>query len=305
MTRFRTADHLGTFPAGSPEWLALRADGLGGSEIAAVLGLSPWESRFSLWHRKRGEAAPQADSDEMRAGRYLEPAVAAMFADARPELRLRRAGTYRSRERPWQIANPDRIITGPAGREVLEIKTARSADSWGEPGTDEIPVYYRAQVLHYLDVLGLQVARIAVLIGGTNLREYVVNWNVEEAELLREAGAEFMRTVERGERPSIDEHAETYRVIRESHPDLDDVEVEISRELAWQYRTAVDAYRAAEVEKRRATAALADALGTGRRAVCDGVSIAIRKPGRNGGTPFLAPSPVKNSTSTRIEAAAA
>ena len=49
---------IGTFSPGSEEWLAARADGLGGSEVAAVLGLSPFESRFSLWHRKAGRVGP-------------------------------------------------------------------------------------------------------------------------------------------------------------------------------------------------------------------------------------------------------
>lgn len=303
MTRFRTADHLGTFPAGSPEWLALRADGLGGSEIAAVLGLSPFESLFSLWHRKRGEAAPQAENDEMRAGKYFEAGIVEWFGDEHPGYRVRRAGTYRSKARPWQIANPDRIITGPAGREVLEIKNVRNADGWGEPGTDEVPVYYRAQVLWYLDVLGLSRARFAIVVAGSNFREYVVEQSADEVAILRQAGAEFMRTVGEGERPSIDEHAETYRVIRDSHPEIDDVDVEISRELADSYRAALAAHKDAEAAKKRATAQLADVLGEARRAMCDGESIAIRKPGRTGAAPFVTPSPVK-TTPSRIEAPA-
>src|SRR5690606_38224851 len=303
MTRFRTADYLGTFPSGSPEWLALRADGLGGSEIAAGLGLSPWESRFSLWHRKRGEAAPQADNDEMRAGRYLEPAVAAMFIDAHPEMRVRRAGTYRSKARRWQIANPDRIITGSSGqRGVLEIKTARNADGWGEPGTDEVPVYYRAQVLWYLDVLGLSRAHIAVLIGGVDFREYAVEWNADEVDILRQAGAEFMRTVREGERPNIDEHGETYQVIRERHPDIDDRDVEITAEQRDAYRAAVAAHKTAAAIKRQAGAVLADLMGDPRRAVCGGEPIAIRKAQRKGALPSVTASPIK--TPSRIEAAA-
>ena len=45
---------LGWFEPGTSDWHAARANGIGGSEIAAVLGLSPYESRFSLWHRKKG-----------------------------------------------------------------------------------------------------------------------------------------------------------------------------------------------------------------------------------------------------------
>ncbi|MDQ3578214.1 MAG: YqaJ viral recombinase family protein, partial [Actinomycetota bacterium] len=60
---------VGDFAPGSPEWHAARAQGLGGSEIAAVLGLSPWESRFSLWHRKTGTASPVVENDIMYWGK--------------------------------------------------------------------------------------------------------------------------------------------------------------------------------------------------------------------------------------------
>ncbi len=300
-----TAELLGHYEPGSPEWHNIRARGLGGSEIAAVLGLSPYESRFSLWHRKQGLADPQPENDAMRAGRYLEPAVAQMFADAHPEYQLDITGTWRNRARPWQIANPDRLIITETGRELLEIKTARTADGWGTEGTDEIPVYYRAQVLWYLDVLGLDRAHVAVLISGQDYAEYVIEHSPDEVEILREHGAEFVRTVAEGERPSIDEHGETYRVIRELHPDIEDTSVELPRSVAWQYRAALDAYRTAEAEKRRAAAAVADAMGTARRAYCDGQPIAIRKAGRNGATPHVAPAPAARTTRTTTEETAA
>src|SRR5205823_13949319 len=68
---------VGDFEPGSPEWHAARARGLGGSEIAAVLGLSPWESKFSLWHRKMGLASPVVETDEMYWGKLHEPTILA------------------------------------------------------------------------------------------------------------------------------------------------------------------------------------------------------------------------------------
>ena len=75
---------VGNFEPGSPQWQAARARGIGGSEIAAVLGLSPWESRFSLWHRKMGLAAPVAQNDVMYWGNRLEGVI-------RDEFNLRHA----------------------------------------------------------------------------------------------------------------------------------------------------------------------------------------------------------------------
>ncbi|GAA2773039.1 lambda-exonuclease family protein [Saccharopolyspora taberi] len=297
------AELVGHFEPGSQEWHAARAEGLGGSEIAAVLGLSPFESRFSLWHRKAGLAGAVEETEQMRAGKYFEDGIAAWFADEHPELQVRRMGTWRNRERPWQIANPDRSAKGPEGYEVVEIKNVYDADGWGEPGTDEVPVYYRAQVLWYLDVLGLSRARIAIAIAGCKFREYVVPYSADEAAILRREAVEFLRTIRERERPSIDEHTETYQVIREMHPDIDPAQVEISRQLAWQFRTAHEAYSAAKAEKQAATSAVADAMGTARRAFCDGEQIAMRQ-ARNGGTPFVVATKPKPTT-TRIEDAAA
>ncbi|QWF80120.1 YqaJ viral recombinase family nuclease [Amycolatopsis sp. CA-230715] len=297
------AVRVGTFEPGSAEWFAARASALGGSEVAAVLGLSPWESRFSLWHRKKGAASAADDNAVMRWGRWLEDPIARAFAAAHPEYRVRRCGTWASRARRWQVATPDRLLSSLTERALLEIKTAHNADEWGEPGTDEIPIYYRTQTLWQLDTLGLSRAHVAVLISGSDYREYAVDWNIAEVSVLREAAREFLDTLERDERPDIDEHTATYRTVRALHPRIDDVEVEIAAPLADRYRAAVAEHKAAEDAKRRAAAEVLDALGTGRRAVVDGESIAIRVPGTGDSPPSLRPSPIR-STPQKVSAAA-
>lgn len=297
------AFRLGSWEPGSAEWSAARSSGLGGSEIAAVLGLSPWESRFSLWHRKKGIIPATPDNDAMSRGRRLEPVVASWFADEHPEYRVRRTGTWANRRRPWQIATPDRVLYARNGRGLLEIKTSTEPDEWGAPGTDEVPIFYRCQVMWQLDTMGLSRAYVAVLTTRLDFREYVVDWNAAEAEVLRTEAREFLDTLDRDERPDLDEHGATYRTVRELHPDIDDVEVEIDPALAERYRAAVAEHKVAEAAKQRATVEVLDALGTGRRAVVDGESIAIRVPGRGDAPPSLRPSPVR-STPRKVSAAA-
>ena len=108
--RVGDAELIGVFEHASPAWHAARADGIGGSEISAVLGLSIWESRFSLWHRKAGGFPPREASTEMEAGRRLEPVICEVFAERHPGLETRRGGTFRNCERRWQIANPDQLV---------------------------------------------------------------------------------------------------------------------------------------------------------------------------------------------------
>lgn len=313
---------VGDFEPGSPEWHAARAHGIGGSEIAAVLGLSPFESRFSLWHRKKGLAAPVVQNDVMYWGNRLEAVVRDEFnlrhaGDLRP---ARTVGTWRHRNRPWQIANPDGLILpaaepcgcefhrepvccdlndcGPCCEdcptcptlhrgegELYEGKTAFNDDGWGEPGTDEIPVYYRTQCLWYLDVFGLRRCHVAVLISGSDYREYLVERSPDEVQIMLDAAREFLDTLERGERPDIDEHDATYQIVREMHPEIDDVKVDIPGHIAIPYLDALDAHKAAAAEKQRTAAMLADFMGTARRAYFDGEQIAMRVAGRGPDSP--------------------
>ncbi|MBO0875327.1 MAG: YqaJ viral recombinase family protein [Pseudonocardia sp.] len=58
------------------EWFAARRQGVTASEIAAILGLSPWDSAFAIYHRKMGVLDNQPDSDVLSLGRRLEPWIA-------------------------------------------------------------------------------------------------------------------------------------------------------------------------------------------------------------------------------------
>jgi putative phage-type endonuclease len=271
-TRINTAEFVGNFEPGSAQWHAARADGLGGSEIAPILGLSPWESLFSLWHRKAGLASPTAEDDIMYWGKLHEPTIRSEFNRRHLENPAVEVGTWRHVDRPWQIANPDGLMDGA----LFEAKTARADDGWGEPGTDEIPVYYRAQVLWYLDVFALPLAHVAVLIGGSDYREYQVGASPDEAAFMRDKASAFLATVKRRERPDIDEHSATYQVIRELHPDIVDERVDVPASIATSYLDANAAHKHAQAEKQRAATALADFMGNARRAYFDGDQIAMR-----------------------------
>lgn len=289
----KPAVRLGTFPPGSEEWHAARASRLGASEIAAVLGLSPWESKFSLWHRKAGIVPPVEETEEMRWGTVLEAPIAAEWTRRHPELTVQRTGTWVSTDRPWQLANVDRMVWtrpqhGPQTRVPLEIKWSPNGSAWGPSETDEIPVYYRCQVLQQLDVLGAPWGFVAALVGG-ELREYGVEYDPDDVAVLRQAGVEFMASLPSeenpdGVRPDLDDSDHTYRTLKQLHPGIDGQDAEVDAELARYYRAAMGMSRLAERTAQHAKNRLLDAMGTARRAVCGEERIAIRSPGPRGVT---------------------
>ncbi|QVQ51323.1 YqaJ viral recombinase family protein [Spiractinospora alimapuensis] len=289
---------------GSAAFFAQRARRVGGSDVAAILGLSPWESAFSLWHRKAGLAGEQPENPQMDWGRRLEPAIAAAFADAHPELRVGAGGVWALGDAVAsdRLASPDRLIYtrhGRKARAVLEIKTARDDTGWGEPGTAQIPVYYRCQVLWYLDVLDLDTAHVAVLVAGSDYREYVITRDgaEEEIALMRRAATDFIASLpgpdRPGSRPPIDGATATYQVVKTLPDGVDDVEVDVPGFVADEYREALAAAKNAEAEKRRATSTILDLIGTGRRAVCLGAPVATRVVRDDGTTKSLMPARAK------------
>ena len=283
---------LGMFTPGTPQWDAARS-GLvvTATEIAAVLGLSPWQSRFSLWHAKAGLASPPFEANPaIEWGVRLEDAVATRFHDDHPEWLPMPAGTWRSASRPWQVATPDRLLypitdaadwTGAADlaedpTALLEIKTSPQGTEWGEVGSDDIPVYYRAQVLWQLDTLGLDTCHVAVLIGGCDYREYTVAYDPDEALLLRDAAQGFLHDVRHRVRPPIDGSDATWQTVKRQHPDIDDTDIEVPAGIADRYETARIHAASAADELAVAKAALLDAMGSARRAIRGDRLIAYR-----------------------------
>ena len=273
----------------SPEWHALRARGLGGSEIAAVVGLSPFTSRFALWHRKRGTLPEETANNNMSWGIHLEPLLCDYFAELHPEFWSMEAGTLCHNERSWQIANVDRLLypttdvtakTAPLG--LLEVKTAHQYDAheWGAHGSDEIPPYYKCQTLWYLDTLGLQTAHLAVLIGGSDYREYVIHYDAEQAAWLRAEGEAFWTEVVEGTVPPIDGHDATYQAVRALHPEINGEDVEIPADLYDAYRATKADEDAAATEHQRIKAEVLDVMGQAQRALVGDTAVLRRQKGR-------------------------
>lgn len=256
-TRLGDAVHIGTWEPGTPEWNEARRDTINGSEIAAVLGISPYDSPFSLWHRKAGRIGEVEQSDEMYWGNQLEPVIRDEF-NRRHQRAFAPSGLFRHHERMWQGGGPDGIDDG----ELLECKTARYDEGWGEPGSDQIPVHYRAQCLWYLDVFGYQVCHVAVLIAGSEFREYRIKRDDAELVPMRAAATAFLETLRAGQAPPLDGHEATYQAMRELHPDIEPGRVDLPAAIALPYLQAVAAAKDAEAEKRHRAAAVLDAMGS-------------------------------------------
>jgi len=153
-------------------WLARRRAGIGGSDVAGILGLFRWRTPLDVYLDKTGQSDPTPDNEPMLWGRLLEPLVIAEFSRRHGITVDGLTGVLEHPEHPFMLASLDGWA--PDLKAVVEAKTARTADGWGEPGSDEIPAYYQTQVAHYMAVTGAQMAFIPVLIGASDFRVYQV-----------------------------------------------------------------------------------------------------------------------------------
>lgn len=287
---------LGQAEPRSPEWHELRAGGIGASEIAAVAGLSPYESAFHLWHVKKGNIPGPELSNAMDWGNRLEPVVIDWFREQHPDWYvIDQPGTYAHEARLWQRCNPDAVIDYPATGvdSLLQVKTSRYGDGFGPSGSDQIPLHYACQVQWEMDVFGLDHCWLAVLIGGNDPREYRIEADPEGQATLREVGAKFWESLQAGDEPRIDASDSTYEAVRKLHPDIDpETDVDLDPALYGRYILSKQDADSATAAHQQAKAELLAVLGTARRAVVDGIPVLRRQPGRGGSVSLY---PIKES----------
>lgn len=193
-----------TTDLGREEWLNIRALGIGSSDAAASVGLSPYKSQLSLWleKTKRKAAVDLSDKESVIWGTVLEPVLAKVYA-ARTGRRVRRVNAVLQHpDHPFMLANLDREVVGKADCGILEIKTAgyHSAPQWEEG----VPIAYQCQVLHQLAVTGHAWADVAVLIGGQDFRIYRIERDDNKIADLIARESEFWRCVTEDQQPKPD-----------------------------------------------------------------------------------------------------
>jgi putative phage-type endonuclease len=253
------------------EQQAIRSTGIGGSEIGVLAGLSRWASPIDIYERKLGLKIDEA-SHHLRRGVYLEPACIRWYADT-TGWHVADGTTMRHPSLARVIATPDGLVyetpeafdKGQPAR-VLEIKSPgrHTWSEWGEPGTDQIPGSYIAQVQWEMACANTKLADVAALIDG-DLAIYTVAFDAELFAQLAEIAHQFwIQHIEARVPPppdGSDSYAESIvrrfpgvrRDMLEATPDVE--------ATALAYRDAKAKLEAAEAEAERLKQELQQRIG--------------------------------------------
>lgn len=174
----------------SAEQRTQRRSLIGSSDIAALVGADPFRTPLDVYAEKVLETGDQS-SRFKKWGHLLEPVVAEAFAEETGLKVVKDGRTHIHPGFPFVGATPDYRIQATA--KPLEIKTTDAwfTDQWGESGTDQIPDRVLVQVAWQMAVLDANECHVAVLLGGNELRTYLVTRDLELEHTLLTVGQEF------------------------------------------------------------------------------------------------------------------
>ena len=170
--KYEPQELVDTSNLSSEEWLSYRRRGIGGSDAAAILGISPWRTARDLYYDKL--SVVKADMDEnwvaLEMGHLLEDLVARIFAKKTGLHIFQRKVMFQHPLYPWMLADLDYMVELPDGTTaILEIKTTNynARDNWWYNGEEIVPIYYESQGRHYMAVMNIDRVYFCCLYGNT------------------------------------------------------------------------------------------------------------------------------------------
>lgn len=200
------------------EWLKNRFNGLGGSEISAVVGCNPYLDNVTLWEYKTGKREPEDISDKpyVKYGTNAEYHLRELFKLDFPQYEVEYAenNSFKNDKFPWALASCDGWLTDAEGRRgILEIKTTEILQSMQkEKWRERIPQNYYCQCLFYMAVLEADFcvlkAQLKTVFDGVpylQTKHYHIERSdvQEDIDYLMQEGEKFWRYVQEKKKPPL------------------------------------------------------------------------------------------------------
>lgn len=171
--------------------LQARKNGIGGSDIAKILGVSSYGGPLDLYHEKLNELVDNSNDENVPAeiGNELETYLCKKYTK-RTGKKVLQVDTIHHQEYPFLFANVDGVIEDNG---ILECKcvTHRQFIKWGDEGTFDIPDPYKLQVAYYASIANAPYADIIVNFGNLNIGIYRYERNLRFEEIIIEKAKDF------------------------------------------------------------------------------------------------------------------
>ena len=211
----QTIKKISTNNLSREQWLALRRKSIGGSDAAAVMGISPYKSPYALWAEKTGKVNPGdiSDREAVREGNDLEDYVAKRWMeDTGKKLRQANCMFYNSAY-PYAHANVDRMVVGESAG--FEAKTTTDYRILQQLRQGRYPDAWRLQMLHYMMVTGRQRWYLGVLCFGKGFFTFTLDRDEAAISALAAVEERFWQYVTDGTPPKVDGSDSTLAALAE------------------------------------------------------------------------------------------
>ncbi len=183
--------------------------GVGGSDISIILGLSSYKTPLQLYLEKKGLLeSTYIETPQQYWGNQLEVVIRKEFRKRNKIQVTTPKTTFVHPFHDFMRGNIDGYI--PKWSAVFEAKNSNQfmAQNWGEDGSDVIPMEYLVQIAFYCSILNSPCAYLAVLIGGSDYREFKYTRDMELESNLIDAARTFWECVQAGIEPPAMNHSD-------------------------------------------------------------------------------------------------
>ena len=247
------------------DWLAARATGITASEISTVVGLNPWQTRYSLWQQKRKAAEgifEDFDNETMYWGRKLERPIGEAVAE-RLGLPLTEPNRLYAHSDLPLLATPDRLVD-----QCIPIELKTTSDRYRDQWEDGLADHAQCQLMAQMMVLDAPYGYAACLVGGQRLYIHKLERDPILEGQIAAAATEFWGLVQSNTPPAVE--GGDIEAVKLAHPDIVEEVLEVgSNELALLTELARLKEHIATLTKQKSTidAQLLQFLGSARSAV--------------------------------------
>lgn len=190
-------------------WLVMRRGDLTASDIGAVSGIDPYRSPLAVWAAKSGLTLEDPETNIMRRGRWLEPAVIAALAEEKPDWKVTPAAVYLCDTSIRLGATPDCLAVDRAAPDALinvQLKVV-SKPVFDRDWAEGPPLNYRLQALTEAHLAGAARNFLAALVLTTysaDLHLFEVPRHAAAETKIRLLAQKFWEDVAAGRRPPAD-----------------------------------------------------------------------------------------------------
>lgn len=263
---------------GTEEWLKFRKSHITATDIAPIVGASPWDTNYTLYYGKQCDEIVMKTSNYIEWGSRLEPIIIDKVVEALDIKLVERGKCY---EDGWKMASLDAegeyFGDLPFGEHVIiEAKTTSHRDGWwDEDGKETIPLHYRLQAMWQMIVTGYRKVIFTVLCSGNDWWCRVFEYDEAIALDIQREALNFKQAIDEGVEPRAmsqvyAEAANAESQLRQKKLDEKNTKAEVDATIVNDFAVAQNKVKMAEVELGNAKNALLEALNGSRIATVKG-----------------------------------